>query len=40
MGDEIGVVKGLRGYGIKEEIAHARFAKVVEDVSTLCRMSK
>jgi len=40
MVDEVGVVKGLRGYGIKEEFAHARFAKVAEDVSTLCRMSK
>ena len=28
-------MKGLRGYGIKEEFAHARSAKVAEDVSTL-----
>jgi hypothetical protein len=31
MGDEVGVVKGLRGYGIKEEIAHARSAKDAKD---------
>jgi hypothetical protein len=40
MVDEVRVVKGLRGYGIKEEFAHARSAKVVENVSTLCQMSK
>jgi len=40
MVDEVGVVKGLRGYGIKEEFAHASSAKVAEDVSTLCQMSK
>ena len=40
MVDEIGMMKGLRGYGIKEEFAHARSAKVAEDVSTLCQMSK
>jgi hypothetical protein len=27
MVDEVGVVKGLRGYGIKEEFAHAKDAK-------------
>ncbi len=27
MDDEVGVVKGLRGYGIKEEYAHAKVAK-------------
>jgi hypothetical protein len=31
MVDEVGVVKGLRGYGIKEEIAHARSAKDAKD---------
>ena len=43
MVDEVRVVKGLRGYGIKEEIAHARSATAamgVENVSTLCQMSK
>ena len=38
MDDEVGVVKGLRGYGIKEEIAHARSATAamgVENVSIL-----
>ena len=35
MVDEVGVVKGLSGYGIKEEFAHASSAKVAEDVSTL-----
>jgi hypothetical protein len=33
-------VKGLRGYGVKEEFAHAKSAKVAKDVSILCRMSK
>ena len=43
MGDEVGVVKGLRGYGIKEEFAHAKSATAAmgaENVSTLCQMSK
>jgi hypothetical protein len=43
MVDEVGVVKGLRGYGIKEEFAHAKSATAAmgaEDVSTLCQMSK
>jgi hypothetical protein len=43
MVDEVGVVKGLRGYGIKEEFAHAKSATAamgVENVSTLCQMSK
>jgi len=35
MGDEMRMMRGLRGYGIKEEFAHARSAKVAEDVSTL-----
>ena len=33
-------MKGLRGYGVKEEFAHARSAKFAKDVSTLCKMSK
>ena len=43
MVDEVGVVKGLRGYGIKEEFAHAKSATAAmgaENVSTLCQMSK
>ena len=35
---EVGVVKGLRGYGIKEEFAHAKSATAAmgaENVSTL-----
>jgi len=35
--------KGLGGYGIKEEFAHAKSATAAmgaENVSTLCRMSK
>jgi len=40
MVDEMRVVKGLRGYGVKEEFAHASSAKVAEDFSTLCQMSK
>jgi hypothetical protein len=38
MVDEVGVVKGLRGYGIKEEFAHAKSATAAmgaENVSTL-----
>jgi hypothetical protein len=35
MVDEVVVVKGLRGYGVKEEFAHARSAKFAKDVSTL-----
>jgi hypothetical protein len=27
MGDEMRVMKGLRGYGVKEEFAHAKDAK-------------
>ena len=36
-------MKGLRGYGIKEEFAHAKSATAAmgaEIVSTLCQMSK
>jgi len=43
MDDEVRVVKGLRGYGIKEEFAHAKSATAAmgaENVSTLCQMSK
>jgi len=43
MVDEVGVLKGLRGYGIKEEFAHAKSATAAmgaENVSTLCQMSK
>ena len=43
MVDEVGVVKGLRDYGIKEEFAHAKSATAAmgaENVSTLCQMSK
>ena len=40
MVDEVGVVKGLRDYGVKEEFAHAKSATAVENVSTLCQMSK
>ena len=37
MVDEVGVVKGLRGYGIKEEFAHAKSATAAmgaENIST------
>ena len=43
MVDEVRVVKGLRGYGVKEEFAHAKSATAAmgaENVSTLCQMSK
>jgi hypothetical protein len=40
MVDEVGVVKGLWDYGVKEKYAHAKAAKGVENVSTLCQMSK
>jgi hypothetical protein len=40
MVDEVGIVKGLRGYGVKEEFAHARSAKFAKDISIFCRMSK
>jgi hypothetical protein len=40
MVDEVGTVKGLRGYGFKEEIVHARSAKFAKDISIFCRMSK